>query len=367
MSLMQMSALILIYGAVLAGLVLNSYRQRLALVEGEEALTQSGVEAVFKSSELERYLGYGLIALIGWLIYQTIQTGYDFSALMLGATVFTGVVWAIDRATTQKRRQALIERAKEKVESFEEKTDISTLEPGMIENCRAFFPILLFVFLLRSFLVEPFQIPSGSMKPTLEISDFILVNRFTYGIRMPITNEVLIPVNEPERGDVIVFKPPHEPNKNFIKRVIAVPGDRIEYDYARKSIRINGELVRRQRIDSVSDDEGRYNLFTEYLPGREHLIYLDQDPSGTRFHEWMPANGIVVPEGKYFVMGDNRDNSHDARYWEGLRRQIQGDLSNQGNNAWGFVDENAILGEAFLIWMHWEGFYPSFSRAGKIQ
>lgn len=367
MNLYVLSAVVLVLGAILAVLVFHSYRQRLSTVTADTELDVPLLKSVFHSTSLERALGYGLIAAIAYLIWQTIQQGFDFALLMMGATLFTGVVWGIDRKLTRPARQQILARAESSIENLDEQTDKSTLEPGLIENSRAFFPILVFVFLLRSFLIEPFQIPSGSMKPTLEIRDFILVNRFTYGIRMPITNQVIIPVSDPERGDVIVFKPPHEPEKNFIKRVIGVPGDRIQYDYARKILRVNGEVVDKTLLGQETDEAGRYNLYSETLDGQEHLIYNNQRQTSRRPDEWIPLNGVVVPEGKYFVMGDNRDNSQDARYWEGARRLQTGDFANQDTNAWGFVDEDAILGEAFVIWMHWEGFYPSFSRAGKIQ
>lgn len=367
MSLYGLSALVLTMAAALSAMVFYSYRKRLADVQEESELTVERLAPVFQSTPVERGLGYLLVAAIGYLILQTIQQGFDFALLMIGATVYTGLVFLLDKFITRKQRLALLNKAETQVADFNEKTAKETFEPGLIENSRAFFPILVFVFLLRSFLVEPFQIPSGSMKPTLEIRDFILVNRFAYGIRMPITNQVIIPIANPEQGDVIVFKPPHDPDKSFIKRVIGVPGDLIQYDYARKVLRVNGEVVSKSLVDRVSDDAGSYNLYSEALPGREHLIYTNQGRAMRSPYEWLPASGVVVPEGKYFVMGDNRDNSQDARYWEGFRRAAQNDAANNGNNAWGFVDQNAILGEAFVVWMHWEGFYPSFGRAGKIQ
>ena len=367
MSLYGLSALVLILGVVLTALVFFSYRKRLAELNVQTELTDGSLQHTFTSTALERGLGYGLVALIAYLIWQTITQGFDFALLMIGATAFTGLVYLIDYRLTRKARLDILARATVQIPEFEDNTDTVTLEPGLIENSRAFFPILVFVFLLRSFLLEPFQIPSGSMKPTLEISDFILVNRFIYGIRMPITNKVIIPIGSPHQGDVIVFKPPHEPDKNFIKRVIGVPGDLIQYDYSSKILRVNGQVVIKDLIEKRTDEAGQYSLYTENLLGREHQIYNNQARAIRRPDEWLPINGVTVPEGKYFVMGDNRDNSQDARYWEGTRRLQTGDFSNNGNNAWGFVDEDSILGEAFVIWMHWQGFYPSFARSGFIQ
>lgn len=374
MSLYGLSAFVLTLGVVLSVMVFVSYRKRLSEVESEindvdskAELTLERIEPVFQSTAVERVVGYALVAAIAYLIFQTIQQGFDFALLMIGATLYTGLVFLADKILTRKSRTEVLAKAEAQIDKFEEKTDKAALEPGLIENSRAFFPILIFVFLLRSFLVEPFQIPSGSMKPTLEIHDFILVNRFAYGVRVPISNKVLIPVADPEQGDVIVFKPPHDPDKNFIKRVVAVPGDLVQYDYARKILRVNGEVVNKEFIEKTSDDVASYNLYNEALPGREHLIYTNQGRALRSPYEWLPIAGVVVPEGKYFVMGDNRDNSQDARYWEGIRRVAQNDPTNQGDNAWGFVDEDAILGKAFVVWMHWEGFYPTFGRAGTIQ
>lgn len=361
MNLYLLSALVLGLGTVLTVIVFYSYRQRLASITADAPLSVDQLKTVFQSTPAERVMGYVLVAAIAYLILQTIQQGFDFALLMIGATVFTGIVWLIDRQMTKKSRLAILTRAESEIEQFDEQTDKSTLEPGLIENSRAFFPILVFVFLLRSFLVEPFQIPSGSMKPTLEISDFILVNRFAYGIRMPITNEIIIPVSHPERGDVFVFKPPHEPDKNYIKRVIALPGDHIYYDYINRQLYVNGELAVTEFTNYAEDDEGNYLQYDENLDGVTHTIYKNRGLG--RSVGWIPKEGVVVPEGKYFAMGDNRDNSFDARYWESLRLES---YRNNGED-WRFVDENAILGKAFVIWMHWEGFYPSFSRAGKIQ
>lgn len=367
MNLYQLSLIVLLLACVLSVMVFVSYRKRLAEVAMQGDLSVSDLASQLQSTPVERYLGYGLLAAIAYLILQTIRQGFDFALIMIGASIFTGAVYLLDYWLTRNKRAQIIESTEKHTGVAISKSEKATLEPGLIENSRAFFPILLFVFLLRSFIVEPFQIPSGSMKPTLEVSDFILVNRFAYGIRMPVTNQVLVPINTPERGDVIVFKPPHQPNRNFIKRVVGLPGDLIQYDYARRILRVNGEVVEKELLERKSDSEGRYNLYSEVLGDRAHQIYNNVSQRPPRGSEWIPVAGVTVPEGKYFVLGDNRDNSEDARYWEGQRRTLQNDPNNLGNSAWGFVDENAILGEAFLIWMHWERFYPTFSRSGRIE
>lgn len=367
MSLYGLAAILLVFAIAQTILVFWSYRKRLAQTELSDTLSIDDVKRIFSATALEKGLGYLFIAMIAYLIWQIMRLGFDFSILMLAATVYTGVVWAVDRALIKQQRLSILNHVEASIDGFDDKVDRSALEPGLIENSKAFFPILLFVFVLRSFIVEPFQIPSGSMRPTLEIKDFILVNRFAYGIRVPISNEVFIPVGHPEYGDVIVFKPPHEPQKNYIKRVIAVPGDTLQYNYATREIVINGERIDKQFERRVSTDDGNFNLYIEQLFGREHSVYTNQSPALRHRDEWIPAEGVVVPEGKYFVMGDNRDNSLDARYWEGQRRNMRLTIGQDDTYAWGFVDESEILGEAFVIWMHWKGFYPSFSRAGIIE
>lgn len=366
MSLYGLAAIVLLFAFAQTIVVFWSYNKRLAQTDAPEQLSIDDVKRIFSATAVEKGLGYLLIVLIAYMIWQIMRLGFDFSVLMLVATIYTGIVWSVDKVLVKRRRLEILAGVEKSIEGFDDLVDRSALEPGLIENSKAFFPILLFVFLLRSFIVEPFQIPSGSMRPTLEIKDFILVSRFAYGIRMPITNQVIVPIANPERGDVIVFKPPHEPQKNYIKRVIAVPGDRLQYNYATREIVINGERINKQFEQRISTDDGNFNLYIEELFGREHQVYTNQSPALRHRDEWLPAEGVVVPEGKYFVMGDNRDNSLDARYWEGQRRNMRLNVEQDGEYAWGFVDEDAILGEAFVIWMHWKGFYPSFSRAGMI-
>lgn len=357
----------LLVTAVLAILIFARQRKRLRDALEISQWDESRLQSVFEPSLIERGLGYGLVLLLGLLIWQTIRQSFDFALLLAAATAVTGVIYLADVLWLRPYRRRVLEAAQASLGDLGDRGVEVNPEPGLIENSRSFFPVLLLVFVLRSFLFEPFQIPSGSMKPTLEIGDFILVNRFAYGIRMPVTNDVIIPIDQPGRGDIIVFRPPHEPNKNFIKRVIGVPGDLVQYDYQRRILRVNGERVEREREGTVLDEGTRYVRYTENLDSVSYDIYLKASGASHHPDQWIPDSGVVVPEGKYFVMGDNRDSSYDSRYWEGARRRMQGDFGNSGDNAWGYVDENAILGEAFAIWMHWEGWYPSFSRFGTIE
>ena len=226
-------------------------------------------------------------------------------------------------------------------------------EPWFLDYARSFFPVLLIVFLLRGFVAEPFRIPSGSMLPTLEVGDFILVNKFRYGIRLPILYSKVIEIGNPERGDIVVFRYPRDNTTNYIKRVIGVPGDRVEY--RKRGLYVNGKLV-----EAVADGEytpfpirGKqhaHQRFTQTIPrGSEDTQSAEfsilQDPQSYGAREKV----VVVPQGKYFVMGDNRDHSMDSRYW-------------------GFVPDENIVGNAFFIWFHWNGNKGGgfkFSRIGE--
>ncbi|PCH59350.1 MAG: signal peptidase I [SAR86 cluster bacterium] len=216
----------------------------------------------------------------------------------------------------------------------------------MIETSRSFFPVLAIVLVLRSFLVEPFQIPSGSMLPTLEVGDFILVNKFSYGIRLPVIGTKIFPVSDPQRGEVMVFVPPHD-NKYFIKRVIGLPGDTIRYED--KTLYVNGEKINQEFIETIdiSTNIGYLSggLYNEEIGGIEHYTQLID--AATRQHS---RTTWVVPAGNYFMMGDNRDNSLDSREW-------------------GTASEAKVVGKAFAIWMHKEpGWHlPSFSRNQRIK
>ncbi len=250
---------------------------------------------------------------------------FDFAAALLLAAVVTGVGWLIDAKLFAPRRTA-------------------QAEPGKwAEFCRSFFPVILIVLLLRSFLVEPFRIPSGSMIPTLEVGDFILVNKFAYGLRMPVFHNLLVPLGEPERGDVMVFRYPRDPSKDFIKRVIGLPGDSVTY--RDKTLYINGEKMPREVSGYYSADAAGRKVIAEemieQLGDVEHRILVSP-------HRPNDDAEFTVPEGHYFMMGDNRDGSEDSR-------------------AWGFVPERNLVGKAFFIWMSWDGRKnrPALDRIGN--
>ncbi|MBT8103110.1 MAG: signal peptidase I [Gammaproteobacteria bacterium] len=209
----------------------------------------------------------------------------------------------------------------------------------LVEYARSFFPVLLFVLVIRSFIFEPFRIPSGSMMPTLLEGDFIFVQKYAYGLRVPVTETKIIETGEPERGDVIVFRLPSDPSINYIKRVIGLPGDEIIYE--RQRLTINGQTVELKQGPHASFDAP---VFVEDLDGRVHDILVTNPRFSTRDGTYR------VPEGHYFVMGDNRDRSRDSRFI-------------------GAIPEKYLVGEAVRIWMHfvpWRA--PAWSRIGmKIQ
>lgn len=254
----------------------------------------------------------------------------DFALVLFIALVVTGCFAAWDRFVRRPRL------------AREGRTDAK--DPILIEYSKAFFPVILIVFVLRSFVVEPFRIPSGSMLPSLHIGDFILVNKFVYGIRLPIVDEKLIGISKPERGDVMVFRFPHDESINYIKRVVGLPGDQIEYQD--KKLVINGETIAQmpagvEELEAIGNNKPTLNHFTEVLDGVNHSIFKDSSKPGTNMR-------FSVPEGHYFVMGDNRDYSNDSRYW-------------------GFVPEENIIGQAFLIWFSWDsrdGGSVDWSRIG---
>ena len=255
---------------------------------------------------------------------------FDFPTIMVLLVIVTGAIWIFDALVFAPRRRLAVTRTRAGAGSAQPKTEVLPA-PKLVEYARSFFPVFLIVLVVRSFVVEPFRIPSGSMMPTLEIGDFILVNKFSYGIRLPILDKRIIPIGEPKRGDVMVFRYPEDPSTPFIKRVVGLPGDRI--GYYDKVLYVNGEPALQKQIGTYNG-AGRGSTMTgaservEHLAAKEHAILIQPGyPS-------LPLE-TVVPPGSYFVLGDNRDNSRDSRYW-------------------GTVPDKYLIGKAFLIWMNWD-------------
>ena len=233
----------------------------------------------------------------------------DFALILFLLLLATGLIWGLDRALFARRRGP------------------QGREPVYVEYARAFFPVILIVFLLRSFLVEPFRIPSASMMPNLFDGDFILVNKFSYGVRLPILHVKLVGLGEPKRGDVAVFRFPSEPSTNYIKRIIGIPGDRILYKD--KRVFVNGKPLdyegqRPYPGPYLAELGGSAVRVTENVLGVRHDILVTERPD-------QGPNEFTVPEGQYFVLGDNRDHSNDSRFW-------------------GLVPDRNLVGRAFLIW-----------------
>ena len=260
----------------------------------------------------------------------------NFALTLFLLLIATGVLWFFDRFHARRLRPA------------------GAPSPWWVEYGASFFPVILIVFGLRSFVVEPFKIPSGSMIPTLLVGDFILVNKWTYGIRLPVINHKIIDVNDPQRGDVMVFRYPADPSMDYIKRVVGLPGDKVEY--LNKRLRINGQEVPTEALPDFFDtDAMRYfQQFEERLgpqphrllntPGIAGYIQGASDFAG-RDQCTYSVEGVTctVPPGQYFVMGDNRDNSLDSRYW-------------------GFVPDENLVGRAFFVWMN----FGNLKRIGSF-
>jgi len=271
----------------------------------------------------------------------------DFSLVLVILVAVCGALWLLDSLLIKKTRLAAIEQYQSKKAKGRSEEEVASAiadlsqEPLLIEYAKSFFPVLLIVLVLRSFLVEPFQIPTGSMIPTLQVGDFILVNKYAYGIRLPVIGTKIIAVDDPQRGEVMVFIPPHE-NKYYIKRVIGLPGDTVRYED--QNLFINGAMVSKEYVEEISVDTSIGSLpgtlYSETIGGIEHPTqHIDGVGRRRSRTTW------VVPHGYYFMMGDNRDNSSDSREW-------------------GAVPEEDIVGKAIAVWMHKEPGLrlPTFSR-----
>ena len=276
----------------------------------------------------------------------------DFPLILVILVFGSGLIWLLDALfLAPGRRRAIAalqtdyprwnEEGSTDARKFAARVEETASEPTVVEFSRSFFPVLLVVFVLRSFLVEPFQIPSSSMVPTLQVGDYILVNKYTYGIRLPVIRTKIMALNEPRRGDVMVFFPPHMNDTYFIKRVVGLPGDSVTY--RDKQLYVNGEPVPRDPLGVIPVGNSRYALGMETLGESNHLMQVDNMRPSQDF-------SVTVKPGHYFMMGDNRDNSSDSRIW-------------------GQVPEKDIVGKAFAVWMHWDSLFsiPSFKRVGLIE
>ncbi|MEY3953214.1 MAG: signal peptidase [Pseudomonadota bacterium] len=292
---------------------------------------------------------YAMGMYIGWVTA-------NFALLLLVAVVVSGVYWVLEKRVFLPQRRQQAAKLQNQMQSDNQASAIkATLrQPWWLEWTAGMFPVLLAVFLLRSFVAEPFRIPSGSMIPTLRVGDLILVNKFHYGIRLPVANTLLVANHQPQRGDVMVFRYPPEPTMDYIKRVVGLPGDVVSYQD--KELRINGQLIVREPLEDFYDPDTQryYQQFREQLGERPHLAMTDAQRPGFipgiipfAGQEGCEYNnrGVVcqVPPGHYFMMGDNRDNSMDSRFW-------------------GFVPDANIVGKAFFVWMN----FSDFSRIGSF-
>ncbi len=295
----------------------------------------------------------------------------NFALLLLLATVVTGIYWLAERFHFLPQRQAAAARLETETAARRaelkrmgiDKVDTDTREaqqkllaqPWWLDWTAGLFPVIVVVFVLRSFLFEPFKIPSGSMIPTLHIGDLILVNKFHYGIRLPVANTKVTDGKPVARGDVMVFRYPPKPTVDYIKRVVGIPGDEIAY--LNKKLTVNGQPVASEVLPDYFDDSTMryFRHEREQLPGRTHEIIVDSErPAFIPGADEFPmrdqcrysVEGVVckVPEGHYFMMGDNRDNSLDSRYW-------------------GFVPDKNIVGKAFFVWMN----FGNLKRIGGFE
>ena len=260
----------------------------------------------------------------------------NFALILFVLVVITGIIWAFDRFHARKQRAP------------------EAPDPWWVEYGGSFFPVILAVFLLRSFLVETFKIPSGSMIPTLLVGDFILVNKYTYGVRLPVLNKKVVELNAPQRGDVVVFRYPPDPSLDYIKRVVGLPGDKVVY--RNKKLTINGQEIAQKKTEDYLDRDRLFYTprFVETLGSVEHHILVEADapafvqqiarfPHGEKCNYNSEGVSCEVPPGHYFMMGDNRDNSQDSRFW-------------------GFVPDENLVGKAFFIWFN----FSDLKRIGSF-
>lgn len=248
----------------------------------------------------------------------------NFALILVALSAITGLIYLLDILFWAKNRTEQQKPNK------------------LIEYSRSFFPVFFIVLLLRSFLVEPFRIPSGSLEPTLLVGDFVAVNKFAYGLRLPVVEKKIIPIADPKTGQIAVFRWPPEPSYDYIKRVIGTPGDKIGYH--NKVLTVNGKEAKQTFVEYTMDESSGRPVakYREDLNGVVHEIFIRPDMPAVDFD-------VIVPEGNYFMMGDNRDDSADSRFW-------------------GFVPDSYLRGKAFLVWMSWNGKTDNvrWSKIGRL-
>lgn len=357
-------------------------RRRTAILK----LTQSGNHDEEKAREIAKEPAYVEIAkfafplLLIFVLFRSFSDSVDYGLVLIIATAVSGIIWLADKILWERKRKQAVDKLKKEHEKLPQIAfDAVAREPVMVEYAKAFFPIILIIVVLRSFLFEPFKIPSGSMKPTLEIGDFVLVNKFAYGVRLPVINTKILDTGSPKRGDVFVFRYPGNPYEplrddekvDYIKRVIGLPGDTILYNNRQlyikpkctkemetcpKATKINTKMIARNGYFDRKD-QMNLDILEEDLLGVKHKILHDNHISEYNFEQqfeyrcMMGEKEWTVPKKHYFAMGDNREHSADSRFWC-------------------FVPEENLVGKAVAIWMNWNSknkYYIDFSRIGSIK
>jgi len=270
---------------------------------------------------------------------------FDIALVLVSLTFLSGVIMLLDKVFWEKpRHEKQAAKIKQHGSSInDQERDAILADPVIIDYAKSLFPVFFIVLLLRSFIFEPFRIPSQSMMPNLWVGDFILVNKFSYGVRLPVLNTEILDIGKPKNGDVAVFRYPVNPSINFIKRVIGIPGDHVVYK--NKVVYINGKIMPQESLGTYKGQGSGMKmnsaaLKNEDLLGAKHeLLLVPNKPElSQRYYSDFYKSGhidLVVPEGQYFVMGDNRDESHDSRFW-------------------GLVPKDNLVGKAFLIWFNWD-------------
>ena len=281
---------------------------------------------------LPKLAGYALLALALGMLWRLFRyEAVDFSLMLVAVGALSGAIWGLDRLLFANRRQVAAAAAGTPAERIR--------EPGAVEYARSFFPVIVLVLVIRSFLFEPFRIPSDSMMPTLYDGDFIFVSKYSYGLRLPVTNTLVVPTGTPQRGDVIVFRLPPNPKINYIKRLVGLPGDHIRVD-ANNQLYVNGVPQPQEPGPSYTGPKqdawnyaGAPTAMETRGTKRHGIMFARTGPGGVREGEW------VVPAGHYFFMGDNRNNSKDSRWLD-------------EPDAPGFVPEQNLVGKAVRIWLN---------------